>query len=99
MSDAHLNEIAFFLCIRHDNNRTPDGEMFVVKDPDRFATNVIPQVRVLRFFGSRANLCLWTLALMFACSLFVPPNSILTTTSFLVLPGSKYHRNRSVCQP
>jgi len=25
--------------------RTPDGEMFVVKDPDTFASDVIPQVR------------------------------------------------------
>jgi hypothetical protein len=25
------------------HNRTPDGEMFVVKDPDVFAATIIPQ--------------------------------------------------------
>lgn len=53
-----LNCMLFFLCMSHlaclflppplnlchRHQRTPDGEMFVVKDPDLFASTIIPQV-------------------------------------------------------
>ena len=66
--------------------------MFVVKDPDRFATNVIPQVNAVSANGSCDDFdAIWDRLIVLTVRVIVLWSfiSILTTTSFPVLQGSK----------